>query len=99
MNPTNTQLLSLLYGEQVQPAIVENTTVTVTENNQSSELPTIYIGYPLSSCKGTYDKKWLIKRIQTVANAQEIKYANGVRKFDCAWNDRASLTYKFNENF
>ena len=94
MNPTQLKLLAALYTENVQPTITETTSDG-----------TIYIGYPLPSCTGVNDAKWLIKRVKTTVDAntssetQTILYANGVRAYNQAWSDRATLTYKHNANF
>lgn len=39
------------------------------------------------------DAKWQIRRIQKVGAVTSIQYADGNRRFDNVWDDRASLTY------
>lgn len=91
MNPTQLKLLAALFSENVQPTITETTSDG-----------TIYIGYPLPSCTGVDDPRWLIKRVKTMldtnsgSETQTIQYANGIRAYNQKWSDRATLTYKHN---
>ena len=61
----------------------------------------MYVGYCTPDCKGFADKKWLIKRIETVDGIQTIFTANGSHAYNQAWNERKSETmvYKPTENF
>ena len=39
------------------------------------------------------DASWQIRRIQKTSSVTRIQYADGNRRFDNVWDDRASLTY------
>lgn len=51
-----------------------------------------YIGIaPLGSATST--EVWQIRRIQLDGTTSKFKYANGSRRFNQIWDNRASLTY------
>lgn len=73
----------------------------ITSAGQTTELTTkldeasadvIYIG---SAKLGTADSaaSWQIRKIETAGNVTSILYADGDRRFDNIWDNRASLTY------
>lgn len=73
----------------------------ITSNARAQELTTkldeasadvIYIG---SAKLGTADSdaSWQIRKIETSGNVTSILYADGDRRFDNVWDNRASLTY------
>ncbi|MBO7224899.1 MAG: hypothetical protein J6V35_03220 [Bacteroidales bacterium] len=88
MNTINAEMIAMISEGQTSPVIID-------EVDES----TMYIGYCLWSCKSFADKKWLIKRITKSGNIQTICYANGKRKYNQAWQERATLNYKLTENF
>lgn len=69
--------------------------------NQKKELVTyidevsgglIYIGQAKLG-SATSASSWQIRRIQKVGDVTAIQYADGDRRFDNSWDNRASLTY------
>lgn len=59
----------------------------------------IYFGFPLHSCKGEDDPKWLIQYYLKVGNIEMTGFPNGKREFTQRWSDRYTLKYKQGENF
>lgn len=88
MNTISAEMIAMMTENQTSPVIIDEF-----DDN------TMYVGYCLSTCKSFSDKKWLIKRISKQGNIQTICYANGVRKYNQAWKERAKLNYKLTENF
>lgn len=89
------QFVAEIANNQLKPTIVE----TIEETNDGDTMMLKFIGYALPSCTGVEDPKWLIQlhvkfTPQSGAQIDIIGFANGVRKFDQAWEDRASLSYK-----
>ena len=39
------------------------------------------------------DAKWQIRKIEKIGSVTTIQYADGNRRYDNVWDDRASLTY------
>lgn len=93
MKPTETALTLAMYAESISPQLVEEI---------GDEL--MYLGYCLPTCTGTDCAQWLIKRILKTKDSdgitvrQSILYANGVRRFDQAWDNRAQLSYRLTAN-
>lgn len=76
------------------PEIVTSTARAVeltTKLDEASE-NVIYIGI---AKLGSLDSeaKWQIRKIETSGNLTTILYADGDRRFDNIWDNRASLTY------
>lgn len=89
------QFIAEIANNQLKPTIVE----TREETNEGDTMMLKFIGYALPSCTGIEDPKWLIQlhvkyTHQSGSQIDIIGFANGVRKFDQAWEDRASLSYK-----
>lgn len=60
----------------------------------------IYFGFPLPTCTGEDDPKWLIQVYHRDSNGIErTGFVNGRRNFNSAWSDRYSLTYKMGAGF
>jgi hypothetical protein len=56
---------------------------------------TVYYGYCAGDCTGTDDPRWLIKRLTYEGSTQTVEYANGRKdRFDQAWDNRATITYR-----
>ncbi len=54
-----------------------------------------YFGYCATNCKGTNDKRWIIKRMTDDGAMQSYTFANGEKhKFTCVWDERANYDYK-----
>lgn len=71
-----------------QSSTKENEVVTkIDESGQ-----TIYIGVAKLGAADS-DAKWQIRRLSTSSGLTEIQYADGDRRYDNIWNDRASLVY------
>lgn len=73
----------------------------ISTNAKTPELTTLvdevnsnltYLGVAKLGTAGS-DAKWQIRRIQKVSSVTSIQYADGNRRFDNVWDDRASLTY------
>lgn len=89
------QFVAEIANNQLKPTIVD----TIEETNGGDTVMYKFIGYALPSCTGVEDPKWLIQlhvkyTPQSGSQIDIIGFANGVRKFDQAWEDRASLSYK-----
>lgn len=92
------QFIAEIANNQLKPTIVD----TVEGTQEGQEVMFKFIGYALPSCTGVEDPKWLIQlhvRVNYETDGEKhqidiIGFANGVRKFDQAWADRASLSYK-----
>ena len=92
MNTINTQIRYSIADNSITPTLVEEVSDTLT-----------YVGYPLASCTGTDDAKWLIKRIMDIkmtdgSTIKTIMYANGVHRYNQKWSERKSLVYKLSPN-
>lgn len=92
------QFVAEIANNQLKPTIVD----TVESTYEGQEVMFKFIGYALPSCTSTLDPKWLIQ-LHMRLNYEEdgdkhqidiIGFANGVRKFDQAWEDRVRLSYK-----
>ncbi len=87
MNPSDNLLRYALADEAQTPTLVDE---------RSDKL--MYLGFPLNSCTGPDDPKWLIKRVVSIpmedgSNIRVISFANGVRRYNMRWTQRATLTY------
>lgn len=92
------QFVAEIANNQLKPTIVD----TVESTYEGQEVMFKFIGYALPSCTSPSDPKWLIQlhmRVNYEGDEPKrqidiIGFANGVRKFDQAWEDRMSLSYK-----
>ncbi len=67
--------------------VAENTTLV-----DSVSTSVTYVGVAkLGSDEAT--AVWQIRKLTTTGTVTKIQYANGSRRFNQIWNDRASLTY------
>lgn len=93
MNPADNLLRYAMADDAATPALVDE---------QSENL--MYLGYPLDSCAGLDDPKWLIKRVLTVtlddgSRTKVISFANGSRRHNQAWTERKTLAYPITPSF
>lgn len=87
MNPSDNLLRYALADEAQTPTLVDE---------RGDNL--MYLGFPLSSCTGPDDPKWLIKRVVSIpmddgSSVRVISLANGVRRYNMRWTQRTALTY------
>lgn len=83
------QFLRELVEYQLRPTIIDRVSKNL-----------IFFGFPLPSCKGSYDNKWLIQiYVKDESGIERTGFVNGKRDFTECWNDRYSLEYKQGENF
>lgn len=92
MNPADNLLRYAMADDAATPVLVDE---------QSDNL--MYLGYPLESCTGLTDPKWLIKRILTIKMAdgtytKVISFAGGTKRHNQAWTNRKLLEYPFTPN-
>ena len=92
------QFVAEIANNQLKPTIVD----TIEGTYEGQEVMFKFIGYALPSCTSPSDPKWLIQlhmRVNYEGDEPKrqidiIGFANGVRKFDQAWEDRVRLSYK-----
>lgn len=87
MNPFDNLYRFAMLGESMSPTLVDE---------RGEDL--MYLGYPIDSCTGVTDAKWLIKRVITFtlddgSTRRAISYAGGSRAFTSKWTERESLSY------
>lgn len=59
----------------------------------------VFFGFPLLSCKGEKDGKWLIQVYQKENGIERSGFPNGKREFNCSWEDRRTYHYKQGPEF
>lgn len=96
------QFIAEIANNQLKPTIVDTNEGTY----EGDSVMLKFIGYALPSCTGVDDPKWLIQLhvkynfeldgddSMTSQQIDIIGFANGVRKFDQAWSNRAALSYR-----
>ncbi len=83
------QFLHKLAEYELRPTIVDR---------QSKNL--IFYGFPLASCTGEDDPRWLIQvYVKDDDGVEMTGFPNGMRTFCQRWTDRKTLGYKMGPNF
>lgn len=59
----------------------------------------IFFGFPLPTCKGEDDAKWLIQIYVKDGTIERTGFPYGKREFVSKWTDRQTLIYKQGANF
>lgn len=81
------QLLTMIANNHLKPSVIERVSDNLT-----------FYGFPLPSCKGDDDPKWLIQCYYVEGTIEYIGYPYGLREFSFAWSERANLPYQINDN-
>lgn len=81
------QILTMIANNHLKPSVIDR----VSEN-------VVFYGFPLPSCKGFDDPKWLIQIYYVDGSMEFTGYPYGRREFIYAWTEREDLPYSINEN-
>lgn len=91
------QLIKELAEYELRPTAIERT--------KDGENDVVFYGFPLPTCKGESDNKWLIQVYVChtdeygEATIERTGFVNGVREFTSSWQNRRYYSYYQSKDF